>query len=146
MKLTLFIIACVIGFLLGLYLIGMIRSISFFFKEKRMSIQEEKEAARVDYSRDLLTLLAQSINLEVKKLMQNYISLNIPYRIEDLDKDVENISTQVYNSIKLDIYRSYGLIFSSGYVMTYIVENTKTILLQEVMEQQKRINLLNTSE
>ena len=78
--------------------------------------------------------------------MQNYISLNIPYRIEDLDKDVENISTQVYNSIKLDIYRSYGLIFSSGYVMTYIVENTKTILLQEVMEQQKRINLLNTSE
>lgn len=146
MKLTLFIIACVIGFLLGLYLIGMIRSISFFFKEKRLSIQEEKEAARVDYSRDLLTLLAQSINLEVKKLMQNYISLNIPYRIEDLDKDVENISTQVYNSIKLDIYRSYGLIFSSGYVMTYIVENTKTILLQEVMEQQKRINLLNTSE
>ena len=146
MKLTIFIIACVIGFLLGLYLIGMIRSISFFFKEKRLSIQEEKEAARVDYSRDLLTLLAQSINLEVKKLMQNYISLNIPYRIEDLDKDVENISTQVYNSIKLDIYRSYGLIFSSGYVMTYIVENTKTILLQEVMEQQKRINLLNTSE
>lgn len=146
MKLTLFIIACVIGFLLGLYLIGMIRSISFFFKEKRLSIQEEKEAARVDYSRDLLTLLAQSINLEVKKLMQNYISLNIPYRIEDLDKDVENISTQVYNSIKLDIYRSYGLIFSSGYVMTYIVENTKTILLQEVMEHQKRINLLNTSE
>lgn len=146
MKLTLFIIACVIGVLLGLYLIGMIRSISFFFKEKRLSIQEEKEAARVDYSRDLLTLLAQSINLEVKKLMQNYISLNIPYRIEDLDKDVENISTQVYNSIKLDIYRSYGLIFSSGYVMTYIVENTKTILLQEVMEQQKRINLLNTSE
>ena len=146
MKLTLFIIACVIGFLLGLYLIGMIRSISFFFKEKRLSIREEKEAARVDYSRDLLTLLAQSINLEVKKLMQNYISLNIPYRIEDLDKDVENISTQVYNSIKLDIYRSYGLIFSSGYIMTYIVENTKTILLQEVMEQQKRINLLNTSE
>lgn len=146
MKLTLFIIACVIGVLLGLYLIGMIRSISFFFKEKRLSIQEEKEAARVDYSRDLLTLLAQSITLEVKKLMQNYISLNIPYRIEDLDKDVENISTQVYNSIKLDIYRSYGLIFSSGYVMTYIVENTKTILLQEVMEQQKRINLLNTSE
>ena len=146
MKLTLFIITCVIGVLLGLYLIGMIRSISFFFKEKRLSIQEEKEAARVDYSRDLLTLLAQSINLEVKKLMQNYISLNIPYRIEDLDKDVENISTQVYNSIKLDIYRSYGLIFSSGYVMTYIVENTKTILLQEVMEQQKRINLLNTSE
>lgn len=146
MKLTLFIIACVLGVLLGLYLIGMIRSISFFFKEKRLSIQEEKEAARVDYSRDLLTLLAQSINLEVKKLMQNYISLNIPYRIEDLDKDVENISTQVYNSIKLDIYRSYGLIFSSGYVMTYIVENTKTILLQEVMEQQKRINLLNTSE
>ena len=146
MKLTLFIIACVIGVLLGLYLIGMIRSISFFFKEKRLSIQEEKEAARVDYSRDLLTLLAQSINLEVKKLMQNYISLNIPYRIEDLDKDVENISTQVYNSIKLDIYTSYGLIFSSGYIMTYIVENTKTILLQEVMEQQKRINLLNTSE
>ena len=146
MKLTLFIIACVIGVLLGLYLIGMIRSISFFFTEKRLSIQEEKEAARVDYSRDLLTLLAQSINLEVKKLMQNYISLNIPYRIEDLDKDVENISTQVYNSIKLDIYRSYGLIFSSGYIMTYIVENTKTILLQEVMEQQKRINLLNTSE
>lgn len=146
MKLTIFIIICVIGVLLALYLIGMIRSISFFFKEKRLSIREEKEAARVDYSRDLLTLLAQSINLEVKKLMQNYISLNIPYRIEDLDKDVENISTQVYNSIKLDIYRSYGLIFSSGYVMTYIVENTKTILLQEVMEQQKRINLLNTSE
>lgn len=146
MKLTIFIIICVIGVLLALYLIGMIRSISFFFKEKRLSIREEKEATRVDYSRDFLTLLAQSINLEVKKLMQNYVSLNIPYRIEDLDKDVENISSQVYNSIKLDIYKSNGLVFSSAYIMTYIVENTKTILLQEVMEQQKRINLLNTSE
>lgn len=146
MKLTIFIIICVIGALLALYLIGMIRSISFFFKEKRLSIREEKEATRVDYSRDFLTLLAQSINLEVKKLMQNYVSLNIPYRIEDLDKDVENISSQVYNSIKLDIYKSNGLVFSSAYIMTYIVENTKTILLQELMEQQKRINLLNTSE
>ena len=146
MKLTIFIIFCVIGVLLALYLIGMIRSISFFFKEKRLSTQEEKEAVRVDYSRDFLTLLAQSINLEVKKLMQNYVSLNIPYRIEDLDKDVENISIQVYNSIKLDIYESNGLVFSSGYIMRYIVENTKTILLQELMEHQKRINSLNTSE
>lgn len=146
MKLAIFIIFCVIGVLLALYLIGMIRSISFFFKEKRLSTQEEKEAVRVDYSRDFLTLLAQSINLEVKKLMQNYVSLNIPYRIEDLDKDVENISIQVYNSIKLDIYESNGLVFSSGYIMRYIVENTKTILLQELMEHQKRINLLNTSE
>lgn len=146
MKLTIFIIFSVIGVLLLLYLIGMIRSISFFFKEKRLSTKEEKEAVRVDYSRDFLTLLAQSINLEVKKLMQNYVSLNIPYRIEDLDKDVENISIQVYNSIKLDIYESNGLVFSSGYIMRYIVENTKTILLQELMEHQKRINLLNTSE
>lgn len=146
MKLTIFIIFSVIGVLLALYLIGMIRSISFFFKEKRLSTKEEKEAVRVDYSRDFLTLLAQSINLEVKKLMQNYVSLNIPYRIEDLDKDVENISIQVYNSIKLDIYESNGLVFSSGYIMRYIVENTKTILLQELMEHQKRINLLNTSE
>ena len=146
MKLTIFIINSAIGVLLLLYLIEMIRSISFFFKEKRLSTQEEKEAVRVDYSRDFLTLLAQSINLEVKKIMQNYVSLNIPYRIEDLDKDGENISIQVYNSINLDIYKSSGLVFSSGYVMTYIVENTKTILLQELMEHQKRINLLNTSE
>lgn len=137
MKLAVFIIFCTIGVLLGFYLIGMIRSISFFFKEKRRKIKEEKEVSRINYSTELLALLAQSINLEVAKLIQSYRSLDMLYKIENLDRDVKDISSRVYESIKLNTYSSNNMIFSTDYVMTYIIENTKALLLKEIMDMQK---------
>ena len=140
------ILEIIIGILiiiLILYLCGMFNSISLYFKDKKEVTKESGEISRISYTTDIMTLCLQLIQLESSKIMQSYISLDIPYDITKLDEDVEAVSSKVYSALKKNIYNSNNIIITNEYLMSYIVENAKVILLENFTSRQRKINQLN---
>ena len=141
MKIIEIIISILIMFLI-LYLCGMINSISLYFKDRKEITRESGEISRVNYTTDIMTLCLQLIQLESSKIMQSYVSLDIPYDITKLDEDVEDVSNKVYSALKKNIYSSKNIIITNEYLMSYIIENTKVILLEEFTTRQRKVNQL----
>ena len=76
--------------------------------------------------------------IEVLKEAHTFEALGIPYDVRRIDEDVDKISQKIYSSFKPYIYNSYCMILSPDYIMNYIVENTKMLLLVTISESKQR--------
>lgn len=63
----------------------------------------------------------------------NYAITGDRYDVLRVDTDVKNISSYVFSSLNPDIFK-LNLLYTENYLMTYIVEYTKTKLLSVVIQ------------
>lgn len=78
-------------------------------------------------------LIDSMIELEVYSALRANISLNTKYEILKLDEDVQKISTNVFAGLNKQISSS-ELVFSTDYIMKYIISKSFNMTLRTVIE------------
>lgn len=87
----------------------------------------------IELSLSLQNSISSMIDYHVDAFVHdNYAINNIRYDIMQINVDVKKISGKVFSSLNPDIFKS-NLIYTEDYLMTYIVEYTKTKLLSVVI-------------
>lgn len=95
--------------------------------------KERINQSDVELSLSIQNSISTMIDYHVDSLVHNnYAINNSRYDIMKLDVDVKKISTRVFSSINPDIFK-VNLIYTEEYLMTYIVEYTKTKLLSIII-------------
>ena len=87
---------------------------------------------RIITTSDLNKFIMHGIEVEVTKLMNSIISLNIDYDVLNLDKDVSNISETVFKSVRIDILKNEHNIVTQDFIMQNIVDMTRSFLLSAI--------------
>ena len=94
----------------------------------------------VELSASIQDSISTMINYHVDSFIHNNYAINSArYDIMKLDIDVKKISNKVFSSLNPDIFK-LNLIYTEEYLMTYIVEYTKTKLLSVVIPYNKEFS------
>lgn len=96
-------------------------------QDKNISLDEIEKTERI---KDLIDSM---IELEVYSALRVNISLNSKYDILKIDEDVQKIATNVYAGLNNQISSS-NLVFSTEYIMKYIISKSFNITLRTVIE------------
>lgn len=134
---TIWYILMAIGiFLLVFNLSNLITSISEYFHAKKEDLL--KPEPRPDCSIDdiinmnnfILDAISTVIHLEVYSKVRALRDLNTSYNILNLDKDIDEISTNVFNAFKEDMFKNEVSLFTPEYLFSYIAKTTTNVLLE----------------
>lgn len=87
------------------------------------------------FNQDLLGFIDQLIMISVEGRADLQTSVNNEYNPATLDKEISEISTEVYNAVKQSIVWTEPLL-SKEYVNQYIIRRTRHVLLQIVIRNQ----------
>lgn len=133
---------CIVLFILiALYgaisLVKLIDKIANFFSEKTKNVIVDRNILNGECTVTLMNFIIEEIKLEVSKLFQGLSSINIQYDVLKLDEDVEHISTMVFESLKKDTLKINTSIINEEYIMKFIVDNTRLLMLFNIMEMKK---------
>ena len=79
---------------------------------------------RIKCTRELLTLIDDTIALELINNRRYEIFLNANVNNRDVDKDIEEIASNVFNSLKPEIFSDKNLVMTEEYLMKYIQKRT----------------------
>ena len=63
----------------------------------------------------LIALIDTVIEIEIREVINTYLSLNTRYEINRVTNDAETISRNVYNSIKKEVFLNDDSIFTEEY-------------------------------
>lgn len=125
-----------------IYVNELISSIGNYFKTKSRYIEIDVTMNRTDFTKQLITLILEIISLEVANLIQSYVTIKKDYDFLKFDSDIDIISKTVFESIRPEIYAIDDSILTEEYLMKYIVQNTKVILLDSI----GKMNMVNNYE
>ena len=79
---------------------------------------------RIKCTRELLTLIDDTVALELINNKRYEIFLNTNINNRDVDKDIEEIASNVFNSLKPEIFNDKNLVMTEEYLMKYIQKRT----------------------
>ena len=79
---------------------------------------------RIKCTRELLTLIDDTVALELVNNKRYEIFLNANVNNRDVDKDIEEIASNVFNSLKPEIFSDKNLVMTEEYLMKYIQKRT----------------------
>lgn len=79
---------------------------------------------RIKCTRELLTLIDDTVALELINNKRYEIFLNANVNNRDVDKDIEEIASNVFNSLKPEIFSDKNLVMTEEYLMKYIQKRT----------------------
>ena len=79
---------------------------------------------RIKCTRELLTLIDDTVSLELinNKRYEIFLSSNINNR--DIDKDIEDIARGVFESLRPEVFSDKNLVMTEEYLMKYIQKRT----------------------
>ena len=79
---------------------------------------------RIKCTRELLTLIDDTVSLELinNKRYEIFLSSNINNR--DIDKDIEDIARSVFESLRPEVFSDKNLVMTEEYLMKYIQKRT----------------------
>ena len=79
---------------------------------------------RIKCTRELLTLIDDTVSLELinNKRYEIFLSSNINNR--DIDKDIEDIARSVFESLRPEIFSDKNIVMTDEYLMKYIQKRT----------------------
>ena len=89
------------------------------------------------FNQDLLGFIDQLIMISVEGRADLQTSVSNEYNPATLDKEISDISTEVYNAVKQSIVWTEPLL-SKEYVNQYIIRRTRHVLLQIVIRDQSQ--------
>lgn len=136
-----FAILMILSIILLMYVIGLIRNLSLLNRKKR-NVNEAynvSEQEKLDYSIGVINLINNIIDIEVNGFLKSNVVLGNPYNIINLDKDVETISTSVFNAIKSDVYVNNTILLSDTYILTYITRNVSYVLIVRALTLNNKV-------
>lgn len=87
---------------------------------------------RIKCTRELLTLIDDTVTLELVNNKRYEIFLDKRGKNMDIDKDIEEISKTVFNSIKPEIFSDKNLVMTKEYLMRCITKRTFVAVLTYV--------------
>lgn len=82
----------------------------------------------VELTERIKAIIDQMISVEVYSVLKQYITMNTKYPITNIDVDIKNISTKIFDSVNPDVFHT-NLVFTNKYIMHYIVTQTFAIML-----------------
>ena len=136
-----FAILMILSIILLMYVIGLIRNLSLLNRKKR-NVNETynvSEQEKLDYSIGVINLINNIIDIEVNGFLKSNVVLGNPYNIINLDKDVETISTSVFNAIKSDAYVNNTILLSDTYILTYITRNVSYVFIVRALTLNNKV-------
>lgn len=79
---------------------------------------------RIKCTRELLTLIDDTVTLELinNKRYEIFLSSNVNNR--DIDKDIEDIARSVFESLRPEVFSDKNLVMTEEYLMKYIQKRT----------------------
>ena len=89
------------------------------------------------FNQDLLGFIDQLIMISVEGRADLQTSVNNEYSPATIDKEISEVSTEVYNAVKQSIVWTEPLL-SEEYVNQYIIRRTRHVLLQIVIRDQSQ--------
>lgn len=104
----------------------------FILKDSQIQ-NKEITLDMVGISERIKSLIDNMIEVEVYSTLRQYISLNSKYDILNLDKDIQVISTKVFNGLNKKILNT-ELVFSKEYIMSYIIGQSFNLALRVVTD------------
>ena len=136
-----FAILMILSIILLMYVIGLIRNLSLLNRKKRNANEtyNVSEQEKLDYSIGVINLINNIIDIEVNGFLKSNVVLGNPYNIINLDKDVETISTSVFNAIKSDAYVNNTILLSDTYILTYITRNVSYVLIVRALTLNNKV-------
>lgn len=91
------------------------------FNDNRPTLEIDQ---RIKCTRELLTLIDDTVSLELinNKRYEIFLSSNINNR--DIDKDIEDIARSVFESLRPEVFSDKNLVMTEEYLMKYIQKRT----------------------
>ena len=75
---------------------------------------------KINITASMMKLIVTLVTIEIDNRLATHILLKTPYDMLRLDKDIEAISTRVFNAIKKDMYTDENLCLESNYILQFI--------------------------
>mgnify|MGYP004632782091 FL=1 len=91
------------------------------FKDSKPTLEIDQ---RIKCTRELLTLIDDTVALELINNKRYEIFLNTNVNNRDIDKDIEEIARSVFNSLRPEIFSDKNLVMTDEYLMKYIQKRT----------------------
>ena len=132
LKQWILLIFLLLGFVILCKLISLLSSVIKYIDSKKKVNEVKLLNERIITTSDLNKFIMHGIEVEVTKLMNSIISLNIDYDVLNLDKDVSNISETVFKSVRIDILKNEHNIVTQDFIMQNIVDMTRSYLLSAI--------------
>lgn len=132
LKQWILLIFLLLGFVIICKLISLLSSVIKYIDSKKKVNEVKLLNERIIASDELNKFIMRGIEVEVSKLMNSILSLNIDYDVLNLDKDVSNISETVFKSVRMDILKNQHIIVTSDFIMQNIVDMTRSFLLSAI--------------
>lgn len=135
MRLLLIILFTILGIIAANFiyeLISLLSSLKNFIKSKIEINDIRKMEKSIVLTENLNSFIMKSIEIEITKHMNSLLALDMDYDVLNLDKDVSNISTRVFNSIKKEFLNNKNIIFTSNFLMQNIIDMTRSFLLTAI--------------
>lgn len=137
-------------FLLLFNLNNLVTSISEYFRAKKEDLLKPEPSPEcsiddiINMNNFILDAISTVIHLEVYSKVRPLHDLNTTYNILNLDKDIDEISTTVFNAFKEDMFKNEISLFNPNYLFSYIAKTTTNVLLetiQKLNEEMRNANL-----
>lgn len=134
-KQVIFVLACILMLYAFMYLGIMIKNIALYFMRKSELIKKENSnvftTRHIDYTNRIIDVINSIIVNEVVDFLKSLAVLKQKYNFINLDKDISNISTVVYQAFKASAYTSEYNILNEEYIMKYITNRVTLVLIEQ---------------
>ena len=134
-KQVIFVLACILMLYAFMYLGIMIKNIALYFMRKSELIKKENSnvftTRHIDYTNRIIEVINSIIVNEVVDFLKSLAVLKQKYNFINLDKDISNISTVVYQAFKASAYTSEYNILNEEYIMKYITNRVTLVLIEQ---------------
>ena len=134
-KQVIFVLACILMLYAFMYLGIMIKNIALYFMRKSELIKKENSnvftTRHIDYTNRIIEVINSIIVNEVVDFLKSLAVLKQNYNFINLDKDISNISTVVYQAFKANAYTSEYNILNEEYIMKYITNKVTLVLIEQ---------------
>lgn len=134
-KQVIFVLVCILMLYAFMYLGIMIKNIALYFMRKSELIKKENSnvftTRHIDYTNRIIEVINSIIVNEVVDFLKSLAVLKQKYNFINLDKDIGNISTVVYQAFKASAYTSEYNILNEEYIMKYITNRVTLVLIEQ---------------
>lgn len=94
----------------------------------------------------ILDIIDDLVSIEISGILQRLVAIHKPYEFINLDKDIEEISSNVKNALNLNHIANMSTFISDEYLLRYIIIRTRDELIHKGKEYNLTLSLTVTKK
>lgn len=121
-----------------------ISNVGKYFGAKAENVKAEtllKREEKINISRNYIDMIDYIIGNEIARILQTYVLLRNRYETLQIDEDLEQLASTIYNGLKKDFLQDDSIIFTEEYMMKYITERCRLLLFNSVTEYNSSLRM-----